>query len=208
MALVTVDELRDYMDIEFSNRQEDAAQLVLDGLQNELEFILRRPVEVGTFTETVLIPEEFSALSIAPYAYGGNGTAGYYSPVVAVPPYTFLLSQSPVISIESVTRQGPHDDAPFDLVHGTDWLHNEFGMYMYTINSADQIVVTYTAGIDGESLPYLKLVMLRAASREVQNLHDDVVGLKELSTRDVAPLEVGFSAAEIATIQRYKRKRI
>ena len=44
MALVTVSELKTYMDISFSNRQEDAAQFVIDGLQSELETYLRRPI--------------------------------------------------------------------------------------------------------------------------------------------------------------------
>ena len=47
--LVTVSELQKYMDIRFSNRQEEAAEYVLEGLQSELEAYLRRPVEVDTF---------------------------------------------------------------------------------------------------------------------------------------------------------------
>ena len=52
MALVTVSDLKTYMDISFSNRQEDAAQFVIDGLQSELETYLRRPIEIASFVET------------------------------------------------------------------------------------------------------------------------------------------------------------
>jgi len=49
--LVSVSDLATYMDIRFSNRQEDAAEMVLQGLQSELEAYLRRPIEVAQFTE-------------------------------------------------------------------------------------------------------------------------------------------------------------
>jgi hypothetical protein len=54
--LVTVADLTKYMDIRFSNRQEEAAEFVLEGLQSELESYLRRPVEVAEFTEVYTIP--------------------------------------------------------------------------------------------------------------------------------------------------------
>ncbi len=41
--LVSVSELTTYMDISFSLRQQDAADMVLSGLQSELEGFLRRP---------------------------------------------------------------------------------------------------------------------------------------------------------------------
>jgi hypothetical protein len=51
-------------------------------------------------------------------------------------------------------------------------------------------------------------MILRAAAREVQNMHDDVVGLKDLNTRNVAPLETGFLEKELAAMKSYKRRRI
>ena len=49
--LASITELERYMDIKFSNRQQHAAEYVLEGLQSALESYLRRPVEVATFTE-------------------------------------------------------------------------------------------------------------------------------------------------------------
>ena len=49
--LVSVNELITYMDISLSMRQRDAAELVLSGLQSELESYLRRPIEQTEFTE-------------------------------------------------------------------------------------------------------------------------------------------------------------
>jgi hypothetical protein len=60
----------------------------------------------------------------------------------------------------------------------------------------------------GENIPALKLIILRAASREMQNMHDDVVGLKDLETRNVAPLQTGFLESELMTLKRYRKNRI
>jgi hypothetical protein len=54
----------------------------------------------------------------------------------------------------------------------------------------------------------LKLIILRAASREVQNLHDDVVGMKDLTTRNVAPMVTGFTPEEMNSVKRWRRVRI
>ena len=53
--LVTSADLRTYMDITLSNRQLDAADIVLAGLQSEIESYLNRPIEVGTFTNEVYV---------------------------------------------------------------------------------------------------------------------------------------------------------
>jgi hypothetical protein len=42
----------------------------------------------------------------------------------------------------------------------------------------------------------------------MQNMHDDVVGIKDLESRNVAPLETGFSEMEINSVRRYRRRRV
>ena len=42
MALVTIADVKTFMDISLSLTQEDACQIVLDGLQSELETYLKR----------------------------------------------------------------------------------------------------------------------------------------------------------------------
>jgi hypothetical protein len=39
-------------------------------------------------------------------------------------------------------------------------------------------------------------------------MHDDVVGVKDLNTRNVAPLEIGFLDKELMAVKRYRRRRI
>ena len=81
---------------------------------------------------------------------------------------------------------------------------------MFRVNDNDKIVINYTAGLDStaDNTSALKLVILRAASREVQNLHDDVVGMKDLTTRNVAPVETGFTPEELNSVKRWRRVRV
>jgi hypothetical protein len=39
-------------------------------------------------------------------------------------------------------------------------------------------------------------------------MHDDVVGVKDLEPRNVAPVETGFLEAELMQMKRYRRVRI
>lgn len=211
MALVTVEELRNYMDIDFSNKQQQGAQVVLDGLQDELEWLLRRPVEVGEYTETWDVPSNQNPYALrAPYSYDSSlGGATYLSKNLGLVdiPFDLHLDQSPIVSIQSITRVRPQV-ADKVLIAGQEYLGTKWGAYVYNVQAGDSITVEYTAGLNGENLPFLKLVLLRAAAREVQNLHDDVVGLKDLNTRNVAPLDVGFTDMEERRLDRYRRRRI
>jgi hypothetical protein len=51
-------------------------------------------------------------------------------------------------------------------------------------------------------------LVLRVASREMQNLTDDVVGLKDLNTREVAIRDVGLTDGDKATLKRWRRRQI
>ena len=202
--LVTTQELAAYMDqTRFSNRQEFVAEMVLAGLQSEVETILRRPVEPAEFVETVFIPEEYL-----------NGRA-QFAPLssdaltMVLPPYPLALRNSPVVSVSQVRYRpapGMLDWRPF--VEGIDYVIRTWGLDLYRVNANDKVEVTYTAGLDGESIPFLKLQILRAASREMTNQVDDVVGLKELATNDVPKKETGFTEEEIMVLKRWKRKSI
>jgi hypothetical protein len=70
------------------------------------------------------------------------------------------------------------------------------------------VEITYEAGLDGDSIPIFKLLILRAAAREMQNMYDDVVGVKDLNTRNVGPLITGFLDTELASVRKHKRSRI
>ena len=91
---------------------------------------------------------------------------------------------------------------------GNDYTVRRYGIDFYRGSASDILQVTYTAGLAGANTPMFKLMILRAASREVQNMHDDVVGIKDLSAREVAIAEVGFLEKELMAVKRWRRNRI
>lgn len=91
---------------------------------------------------------------------------------------------------------------------GSHYTVRRYGIDVFNIVADDTVTVTYEAGLDGDSIPVFKLLILRAATREMQNMHDDVVGIKDLEPRNVAPLETGFSDRELMSIKKYKRSRV
>lgn len=217
--LVEVADLRNYMDISFTNRQEEAAKLILEGLQSELESFLKRPVEITEFTESYRLGLEHEPLPQGPITLYDTGSYGVYGggqpPAVGAPaqlltpPITVYFRNTPILSVTEVTlTSGSASATATTLVEGRDFNPQRYGIDIYTAWANDRLDVTYTAGLDGANIRVFKLLILRAASREAQNLHDDVVGLKELNTRDVAPLTTGFTAEELKSVDRFRRKQV
>jgi hypothetical protein len=91
---------------------------------------------------------------------------------------------------------------------GTNYTVRRYGIDVYNMVADDILTVTYEAGLDGEAIPVFKLLILRAATREMQNMHDDVVGVKDLNPRGVAPMETGFTERELLSVKKHKRIRI
>tara|TARA_B100001094_G_C18187236_1_gene804613 strand:- start:1784 stop:2425 length:642 start_codon:yes stop_codon:yes gene_type:complete len=212
MALITVSDLATYMDISFTNTQEDAVGMVIEGLQSELEAYLRRPIEQGSFTETYRVPEIGRGVVNQQYYYNypTNPETTLTSPgVIYSPTYTLYLDNSPVVSVASVTITPASASATATTqVAERDYITRKYGLDLFNAYANDLIAVTYTAGLDGANIRVFKTLMLRAATREVQNMHDDTVGLKDLTTRNVAPLETGFSERELQSVKRYRRVRV
>jgi hypothetical protein len=206
--LVTVDELVDYMDIKLSNRQKRAAGYVLDGLQSELEGFLRRPVEVTEFTEDYVISSENVGLPLDSFFYDYHlDTTQEYSGVFQ-PPITVYLRNSPVASVETVYVTNPSSGASVTAEFGRDYIVRRFGIELFVGFPNDKVTISYTAGLDGDAIKIFKLLILRAATREIQNMHDDTVGVKDLTTRNVAPLITGFTDEERKSIRRWRRVRV
>jgi hypothetical protein len=212
MALITVSDITTYMDITLSNVQEDAAEIVIDGLQAELEAYLRRPIEQQSFTETYRIPDVGRGVVNQQYYYNytTDPSTTLTSPgIIYTPMYTLYLDNSPVVSVSSVSITPASASATAtDQVAERDYITRDYGIELFNAFANDRVTVTYTAGLDGANIKVFKLLLLRAAAREMQNMHDDVVGLKDLTTRNVAPLETGFSERELMSIKKYRRVRV
>lgn len=290
MALVTVSDLKTYMDISFSNRQEDAAQFVIDGLQSELEAYLRRPIEVGSFTEVHVLPSDHVGLPMGSGLFNDAYNSTDADPVGIItygsPPPTIYLDNSPVTSVQSVTLRnlsqagqvmgesikriatistvtvsgsnlvftaanhgftvgqtisvtgmansalnltaeylasvatntftivksginaGTFAQSGVATAFGYDYTVRKYGIDFYRGYANDHVTIVYTAGLAGDGIKMFKLMILRAAAREVQNMHDDVVGIKDLGARDVALKETGFLEQELMSVKRWRRNRI
>jgi hypothetical protein len=205
--LVSVNDLQTYMDISFTNRQQDAAEFVLEGLQSELESFLRRPVEVGTFTEQHVIESNHMGIPNASFFYNYSLDTTSQTLSYIDPPATVYLRNTPVATVTSVTIQSP-TMSPVAQVNGRDYVVRSFGVELYRAYANDLVTIVYTGGLDGAEIKHFKILILRAATREMQNMHDDVVGIKDLETRNVAPLETGFTEMELNSVRRYRRRRV
>jgi hypothetical protein len=205
--LVTVDDILTYMDIDLSNRQEDAAEFILDGLESDLELYLGRPITQRAFTESHVVP---SVHVSAPYgSYIGNGGTGnqYLGNAPSMRnPHVLYLVNSPVLTVTSVVSAAASVDATErTLTENKDFYVHNYGIEVPYAHAREKITVIYTAGLDGTNIKAFKSIILRAASREMQNMHDDVLGIKDLETRNVGPLDTGFSETELRSVKRYRR---
>lgn len=291
--LVSVTELQTYMDIKFSLRQIDAAELVLGGLQSELEAFLRRPVEFPLdengapifTTEQHVIPSYFQGVPATSFFYDSSldttgNTLNYIQPSIVLSmrntPIARVksvsirsLSSAPTYMAEALERRAtitnavqsgsnvtftaandftvgqrvtisgvspsPYNTTGKEIVSvtnttfvvsgytetlaafssgglatatGNDYTVQRYGIELYRGFPNDVVEVTYTGGLDGEQIQMFKLFILRAATREMQNMHDDTVGVKDLTTRNVAPMETGFTDRELLAMRRWRRRRI
>ena len=284
--LVPVSDLRLYMDIYFSERQKDAAEFVLKGLQMELEAYLRRPVRSQVFTESHVIPSSYVGIPATSFFYDSSlnstgETLNYLMPSIEISlrntpvikvtevrfrniaapyqlmgeavtrscditaaqqnsglatytsaensltvgqtvsingasPSTYNLSNKQIVSITSNTftvtgvvgSLGAYVSGGVATATGNDYIVHRYGLELFRGFSNDIVDVTYSGGLNGDEQDMFRLMILRAATREMQNMHDDVVGIKDLNSRNVAPLETGFLEKELLAMRRYRRRRI
>ena len=213
MALVSLGELRSYMDISLTNRQQDAAELVLEGLQSELEAYLRRPIEVVEFNEEYTYPSVDTGIPMDSFFNNANPfSSSFYGSAVdratyLEPPQTLYFRNSPVVAVTEVIYK-PLNGTVQTMEEGVDYIVRRFGIDVFRAFANDTVEVTYTAGLDGANIPVFKLMILRAATREMQNMHDDVIGIKDLETRNVAPMQTGFLETELMALKKFRRNRI
>jgi len=206
-VLVSIADLKNYMDISFSLRQEDAAEMVLGGLQSELEAYLNRPIEVGTFTEEYKLPANHVGVPMSSFFYNTSLDTTMNPITYAQPPATIYLRNSPVVSVSQV-RLKPRFQEWETLTEDRDFVVRRYGMDLFRGWADDIVEVTYDAGLAGNDIKMFKLMILRAATREMQNMHDDVVGVKDLEPRNVAPMETGFLEKELMAVKRYRRVQV
>lgn len=283
--LVSGSDLSTYMDVRFSLRQQDAADIVLEGLQGELEAFLRRPIQVEEFTEQHVVPSYFQGVPATSFFYDNSLNTTDSGLNYIQPSVVLSLRNTPVVSVKSIsiknlsqvptflaeaamrtatitgaTQSGTvvtfsaenqftkgqrvvvsgvvpttYNKSSFEIMAvtnttfsvdgypislspyvsggtatatGNDYVVHRYGVELFRGFPNDVVEVEYSGGLDGEAIKMFKLFILRAATREMQNMHDDVVGVKDLTTRNVAPLETGFTERELLALRRWRRRRI
>lgn len=205
--LVTASDLSLYMDYGFNNRMVDTAEIVLAGIQSEVETHLRRPIEVQEFDEDYVVPEDYLMISASAYFYDRSINADYDALAhVVQPPFQLHLRNAPVASVSLVRLKGRLDTTWRTLVVGRDYQVTRWGVDIWSAFQYDTINVVYEAGLDGTQIPYLKLIILRAAAREMQTRVDDVVGIKDMQTNEAVPTTIGLTEDEKKALKRWKRK--
>ena len=210
--IVSVNDIKTYMDIRLSTRQEDTAEMILAGLQSELEAFLRRPIEVSEFEEEHRLDAAHTGVPMGTFltandnTYNSSFTTSPRNDMTtwATPPPAIYFRNTPIVSISEVKVKPLFGEEKI-LVEETDYIPRKYGIDYYFGYSDDLITVTYTAGLDGTAIPAMKLMILRAASREMQNMHDDVVAVKDLNTRNTGPAITGFLDTELSSLRKYRR---
>ena len=162
-----------------------------------------------TFREDYTIPRNYMPTYLnAPFTDAGEDTTGSLIATSMLETFIYATRKSPIDSVVSITSTTPSGSV-VTLEEGTDFVVRKYGIEFFRGVGADiRLDIVYKAGLDGTDIPYFKLVILRAATREMQNMHDDTIGIKDLETRNVAPLETGFSESELLRLKRFKRQRI
>ena len=149
-------------------------------------------------------------------ASGHGFKIGQYATVSAVTPNAYNTSGKSITAITSNSFTLGNYDAGLAayssggtaVATGNDYTVHRYGLEIYRGFPNDIIEVTYRGGLDSDGIATFKLMILRAATREMQNMHDDVVGVKDLNPRNVAPLETGFTEKELLGLRRWRRRRI
>lgn len=162
--IVTTQMLRDYMSgIDLASFQEQAAEYILQGIQADLERYLSRSLEPQTVTENVPVNEDGSVkTNHHPIRSIPEGSAYYL--------YGGRLWVLGLYSNQAVTL---------------------FGLGMHYMEE-EWITVTYTYGLDAtiagdvnNDYADVRLAIMRVASREMTNRHDDTLSVKGLNTENV-----------------------
>ena len=155
--------------------------------------------------------------TFATYTSNGHSlTVGQRVSIGGATPFTYNLSNKQIVSVTANTftvtgvtgTLGSYTSGGIATATGNDYVVHRYGLELFRGFSNDIVDVTYRGGLEGDEQEMFKLMILRAATREMQNMHDDVVGVKDLNSRNVAPLETGFLEKELMAMRRYRRRRI
>lgn len=165
----------------------DAVQVldvILSGLQGELETYLGGPV-----LDDAPIVAERAYVSGAQYDYEVD-----YRP-------RLLTQLWPIASVTAVS------DSAGNAVSYTLSRDGKLRLAVDTIDGSGYLV-TYTPGLPPGPLDQARVAIMRVASREMQNKHDDTRSTSGVDGRQPDPLPEGWQPAELKRFSRWKRRGV
>jgi hypothetical protein len=197
MAIASVADLRNYMSgVSLSAKQDAAAQMALDGVQEELELYLGRPVQPVQVREVRRADATGDiALTVTPVIRVLS-----LRPVTATEATEYTTTIVPLADVaEDATRN--YDTAPEQswIAPGGIVVGAAFGYY----------VVEYVGGYNGWGDKGLKLAILEVASRTMTVNHDDVLSIKDDIAREpanAASIQKGWRDDELKRFDRIRRR--
>lgn len=180
--LVSVDELVEYLggyDQLTDARQEHIEHVILPGIQSELENYLRRPVELTHVREQLAADQEgyiwftvTPVVDIVSVTRSDGDTISIPRPKPQpIPP----MADIPIIERKLVLPGVGLGAYPYKLYVGP-LLFNVPSLFL--TQAPVSYLAEYIGGIDGTSVPGLKMAILRVAAREVEKQFDETLSLR------------------------------
>jgi hypothetical protein len=212
MSIINFDELKAYMggNTLSPNEKELCENIIIPGIQEELEIYLNTKVELVQVRES-LQPEcdGYVYFTIAPVKeiisaiWSGTGTVPLtINQYVPDPPVV-----SPSITRPVINRTG---------TAGTDYAYRLNTGYMglpglYGGGMTPYMVMDYIAGYDCTNDNSLKMALLRVTSREVERQFDTTAGIRSGTLENVSESDLrpkGWTREELKAFDRLKRRVI
>lgn len=197
MAIVIVAELREYMSgISLNATQQRSAQIILDGVQQELEIYLCRPLQLTQVRERR-----------RSNTYGDVVLS--VTPVVKVIGYRVLNTTDEYVPSVDSTPLADIDD---DVVAVWDAMPESNNIVPGGIAVGRALTwfnVEYIGGYNGTADHALKLAILEVASRTMTVNHDDTLSIKDDIAREpanAASIQKGWRDDELKRFDRLRRR--
>ena len=203
--LVTVGDFRRYMGgLNPLPGQTETIAMILQGVQEQLEKWLNRPVELVQIRENIRSDKQgFLQLSVTPLVKVLS--VGNFMDVNTVYP------EQDVVEPYVISRDPSLDDDSRIIDKSYRFASNygrEYGG-IRVARSCTWHTVEYIGGYNGQDDAALKLSILRVAAREYRKNNVDNVGLNEGITDDVQPGDsrnVGWTKEELTQLERLRRR--
>lgn len=202
MAVVTTDDLVAYMSgISLNQSQLTSAQAVINGTQKELELHLNRslvPVHVRQKVQT-----------------NERGEARLkYAPVQKILSYKAINGTLVVPTV--VTPDALQTGVGIDGLQIIDLVPSQYNIVsggVYLGNIWTYYIIEYIGGgLVADELDAVKTAILRVASRDIMNNHDQAISLKgdtQSEPTDTIPkLPLGWQLEELAKLEKLRRRAV